>query len=84
MKKDDMDLMLDAVRKTAQQKGYNQARREERIFLKKIRTMIHTNQDEEIVLELTARIRQIKDEQPKGLTIKQLREMGRGRRSDNR
>ena len=80
MRKDDSELMLSAVRHTAERKGYNRALREERIYLKKIRVMIHTHTPEQVIAELTRRIRQIKEQQPKGLSISQLREMERPRK----
>jgi hypothetical protein len=70
----DDKILIEAVRKAAHAKGYNEARRDERVFLRQIRTLINTDDEALATRLINERVRAIKEEQRPGLSIKQLRE----------
>lgn len=70
----DNDIAAEAIRKAAYAKGYNQARRDERVFLRRIRTLINTGDEALATRLINERVQTIKQEQRPGLTVRQLRE----------
>lgn len=70
----DNNIAAEAIRKAAHAKGYNAARRDERVFLRQIRTLINTGDEALATRLINERVKTIKDEQRPGLTVRQLRE----------